>query len=41
MSGTEIRKLKPLEEENRWLKHMYAVLSLDYKLAKEICEKKL
>lgn len=41
MSGTEIRKIKDLEEENRRLKHMYAELSLDYKLAKEIIEKKL
>lgn len=41
MSGTEIRKLRDLEEENRRLKHMYAELSLDYKLAKEIIEKKL
>ena len=41
MSGTEVKKLKELQEENRRLKHMYAELSLDYKLAKEIIEKKL
>lgn len=41
MSGTEFRKLKTLEEENRWLKDKYAALSLGYKLAKEILEKKL
>jgi putative transposase len=40
MSGTEVRKLKELQEENRRLKHMYAELSLDYKFAKEIIEKK-
>jgi putative transposase len=41
MNGTEVRKLKELQEENRRLKHMYAELSLDYKFAKEIIEKKL
>lgn len=41
MSGTEIRKLRELEEENRRLKHMYAELSLDYRLTKEIIEKKV
>jgi len=41
MSGTEVKKLRELQEENRRLKHMYAELSLDYKLAKEIIEKKL
>jgi putative transposase len=41
MDGGQVRKLKALEEENRRLKHMYAELSLDYKLAKEIIEKKL
>jgi putative transposase len=41
MDGAQVRKLKELEEENRRLKHMYAELSLDYKLAKEIIEKKL
>ena len=41
MDGTQVKKLKELEDENRRLKHMYAELSLDYKLAKEIIEKKL
>lgn len=41
MDGVQVKKLKELEEENRRLKHMYAELSLDYKLAKEIIEKKL
>jgi putative transposase len=41
MNSDELRKLKFLEEENRRLKHMYAELALDLKLAKEIIEKKL
>lgn len=41
MDGGQVRQLKELQEENRRLKHMYAELSLDYKLAKEIIEKKL
>lgn len=41
MSSDELKKLKALEEENRRLKHMYAELALDLKLAKEIIEKKL
>ncbi|UII30912.1 IS3 family transposase [Fulvivirga ulvae] len=40
MEASELRKLKDLEEENRRLKHMYAELALDLKLAKEIIEKK-
>jgi putative transposase len=41
MDGIQVKRLKELEEENRRLKHMYAELSLDYKFAKEIIEKKL
>jgi hypothetical protein len=41
MEGSELKKLKELEEENRRLKQMYAELALDLKLAKEIIEKKL
>jgi len=41
MNSDELRKMKSLEEENRRLKHMYAELALDLKLAKEIIEKKL
>ncbi len=41
MDGGQVRQLKELQDENRRLKHMYAELSLDYKLAKEIIEKKL
>jgi putative transposase len=40
MNSDELRKMKSLEEENRRLKHMYAELALDLKLAKEIIEKK-
>ncbi len=38
---SELRRLKQLEEENRRLKHMYAELSLDHKILKDIVEKKL
>ncbi len=41
MNSDELKKMKALEEENRRLKHMYAELALDLKLAKEIIEKKL
>ena len=41
MDASELKRLKELEEENRKLKHMYAELALDLKVAKEIIEKKL
>jgi putative transposase len=41
MESSHLKELKTLQEENRRLKHMFAELSLDYKLAKEIIEKKL
>lgn len=41
MESSQLKELKSLQEENRRLKHMFAELSLDYKLAKEIIEKKL
>ncbi|GAB3971033.1 hypothetical protein GCM10028806_20220 [Spirosoma terrae] len=41
METTHLKELKALQEENRRLKQMYAELSLDYKLAKEIIGKKL
>lgn len=41
MNGQELKRLKDLEEENRRLKQMYANLSLDHQMAKEIIEKKL
>lgn len=41
MKESELRKLKQLEEENRRLKHMYAELSIDHRILKDIVEKKL
>ncbi len=41
MNSDELKRMKLLEDENRRLKHMYAELALDLKLAKEIIEKKL
>lgn len=41
MSSKELKRIKELEEENVRLKQMYANLSLDYELDKEIIEKKL
>lgn len=40
MQLQEVQKLKQLEEENRRLKQMYAELSLDYKILKDVIEKK-
>lgn len=36
----ELRRLKELEEENRRLKKMYADLSLDHQILKEVFSKK-
>jgi|TARA_B100001964_G_C13841283_1_gene425959 putative transposase len=41
MEASDIKRLKELEEENRRLKQMYAELSLDHKVLKDIIEKKL
>lgn len=41
MDASDIRRLKDLEEENRRLKQMYAELSLDHKILKDVIEKKL
>lgn len=41
MSGTELKRIKELEEENAKLKRMYANLALDLEAAKYIIEKKL
>ena len=41
MSVSELKRMKELEEENRRLKQMYANLSLEYEVLKEIVEKKL
>jgi len=40
MRETELRRLKQLEEENRQLKRMYADLSLDHQIIKDILSKK-
>lgn len=37
---SQLTRLRELEEENRRLKQMYAELSLDHKILKEIVEKK-
>ena len=41
MDASALKRLKELEEENRKLKQMYAELSLDHKILKDIVEKKL
>ena len=41
MESSQVKKLKDLEEENRRLKRMFADLSLDHQLLKEVIEKKL
>lgn len=41
MDASELKRLKELHEENTLLKKMYAELSLDHELAKEIIAKKL
>ena len=40
MDVAELKRLRQLEEENRRLKQMYATLSMDHDLLKEILEKK-
>jgi putative transposase len=41
MDASALRRLKELEEENRRLKEMYAELSLEHRVLKDIVEKKL
>ena len=41
MDTKSLKRLKELEQENTKLKHMYAELALDLKVAKGIIEKKL
>jgi len=39
--ASDLKRMKELEEENRRLKQMYAELSLDHKVLKDIVERKL
>ena len=39
MSGSEIRRMRQIEEENKKLKQMYADLSLENNVLKELIEK--
>lgn len=41
MEASDVKRLKDLEEENRRLKTMFADLSLEHKILKDIIEKKL
>ena len=41
MEASDIRRLRELEEENRHLKAMYAELSLEHRILKEVLTKKL
>jgi putative transposase len=41
MEASDLRRLRELEEENRRLKQMYAELSLEHKVLKDVVEKKL
>ena len=41
MDASALKRLKELEDENRRLKQMYADLSLDHRVLKDIVEKKL
>jgi putative transposase len=41
MEASDIQRLRELEEENRRLKAMYAELSLEHRILKEVLTKKL
>jgi putative transposase len=41
MTESDLRRLRQLEEENRRLKHMYAELSIDHEILKDVVAKKL
>ena len=36
MESSQLKRLKELEKENRRLKHMYAELSIDHRILKEV-----
>lgn len=40
MDGTQVKRLKELEQENHRLKRMYADLSLDHQMLKDVLGKK-
>lgn len=40
MVESDLKRLRQLEEENRRLKHMFAELSIDHRILKDIVEKK-
>ena len=41
MEASELKKMKALEEENSLLKQMYADISLDHNILKDVVEEKL
>jgi len=41
LEASDLKRIKALEEDNRRLKQMYADLSLDHQVLKDIVEKKL
>ena len=41
MEASDLRRLRGLEEENKRLKQMYAELSLEHQVLKDVVEKKL
>jgi putative transposase len=41
MELSDLKRLRQLEDENQKLKHMYADLSLEHKILKDVIEKKL
>lgn len=41
MEASDVKRLKELEDENRRLKSMFAELSLEHRILKNIIEKKL
>lgn len=41
MEASDLRRLRELEDENRQLKQMFAELSLEHQVLKDVVEKKL
>ncbi|OKY30750.1 transposase [Vibrio parahaemolyticus] len=41
MEASDVKRLKELDDENRRLKQMFADLSLEHRIVKDILEKKL